>query len=69
MNKLLLLSFIKGLIFVLESSAKCNIDLSTAKKESELNFYSRFKIYVLMVSKLAFASKIIRSVIILDLRK
>ena len=65
----MLLSFIKGLIFVLKSSAKYNIDLSTAKKEIELNFYSRFKIHVLMVSKLAFGSKIIRPIIFLDLRK
>ena len=36
--------------------------LSTTKKAGKLSFYSRFKIYVLMVSTLAFTFKIIRPV-------
>ena len=54
MDKLLLLSCIKGLIFVLKSSF-----ISTTKKASELNLCSRFKIYGLIVLTLQFALKVI----------
>ena len=56
MNKLLLLSRIKGLMFVLKST-EYNTDLSSTKKVSELSFSSRLKIYVLMVSKLFFCNQ------------
>ena len=73
MNKLLLLSRIKGLIFVLMSSAEYNIDFiyhpPHKKKAGELSFYSTFKTYVLIVSTLAFAFKIIRPIIFQQSRK
>ena len=43
--------------------------LSTAKKASELSFCSRLKIYVLMVSTLAFVFKIIRPIIFSAVKK
>ena len=43
--------------------------LSTTKKAGELSFYSRFKIYVLMVSTLAFTFKIIRPIVFSAVRK
>ena len=48
MNKLLLFSRIKGLIFVLKSSTEYNIDFIYCK----LSFWYRIKIYVLMVLRL-----------------
>ena len=55
MNKLSLLSCIKGLIFVLKSSTE--LILSTAKKVSKLSFCSRLKVDILVVSTLTFAFK------------
>ena len=49
MNKILLFSPIKGLIFVLKSSTEYNTDFIYLKKASELSFCSRFKIDALMV--------------------
>ena len=43
--------------------------LSIAKKAIELSFCSRFKIYVLVVSTLAFAFKIIRPIIFSAVKK
>ena len=43
--------------------------LPTRKKVSELSFFSGFKIYVLMVSMLALAFKIIRAIIFSAVRK
>ena len=50
----LLLSRIKGLICVLNSSTEYNVDFIYCKKgkASELSFCFRFTIYTLMVSKL-----------------
>ena len=50
LNKILLLSSIKGSIFGLTENII--LILSITKKASELSFCSRFKIYVLFVSKL-----------------
>ena len=65
MNKLLLLSCIKGLLFVLKPSTEYKLP----KKGNGQSFCSRFKIYVLMVSKLGFAFKIIRHIIFLTVKK
>ena len=43
--------------------------LSTAKVTSELSFYSRFKLYLFMISILAFAFKIFRSIIFSAVKK
>ena len=43
--------------------------VSTIKKASNLSFQSRLKIYVLMVSKLAFVLKIIRLIIFSAVKK
>ena len=69
MNKLLLLSHIKGLMFVLKSLLNMILILSTTEKVSELSFCSRFKMYVLMVSMLVFALKIIRPIIFSTVKK
>ena len=70
MNKLLLLSHIKGSLFVLKSSPEYNIDfIYRKKKASKLRFCSSFKIYVLMVSTLAFVFKIIRPIIFSAVKK
>ena len=63
MNKLLLLSRIKRLIFVFKSSTECNVDFVWPKKDKWIIFCSRFKIYAFMVSTLTFASKITRPII------
>ena len=62
MNKILLSSRIKRLIFMLKSSIEYNI-LPTTKKASKLSFWTRLQIFVLMVSMLAFDFKIIRPTI------
>ena len=66
MNKLLLLPCIKGLLFVIKSTTEYWFFLPKKKKKAnELSFCSRFKIYVIMVSVLAFAFKIIKPIIFL----
>ena len=57
MKKLLLLPYIKSLIIVLQSSTEYNNYLPR-KKTNELSLCSKHKIYVLMVSTLAFVFKI-----------
>ena len=69
MNKLLLLSRIKGWMFVLKSSINYNIDFIYHKKASELSFSSRLKTFVLMVSKLAFVFKISRPIVFSGVKK
>ena len=62
MNKLLLLPCIKGLLFAIKSTTEYWFFLPK-KKANELSFCSRFKIYIIMVSVLAFAFKIIKPII------
>ena len=60
MNKCLVFSRFKGFIFMLKFSFEYNIDFIYHKKKAvELSFCSRFKIFVSMVSTLAFAFKLI----------
>ena len=47
MNKILLLTHIKGIIIVFKFSTEYNIDLSTTKKVTELSFCSTFYILCL----------------------
>ena len=69
MNELLMLPQIKSLVFVLKSSTEYNVDFIFQKKAVELSFCSRLKRYVLMVSTLAFAFKIIRPIIFSAVKK
>ena len=59
MNKHLLLSCIKKLIFVLKSLSEHNIDFLYWKKGSKVSFCFRLKRHILMVSTLALFSKLL----------
>ena len=71
MNKLVLLSRIKGIICYSYNidSTQYSINSIYRRKSKQLNFCSRLKMHVLMVSALAFAFKIVRPIIFLQLRK
>ena len=70
MNKCLVFSHFKGFIFVLKFSFEYNIDFIYHKKKAiELSFFSRFKIFVSMVSTLAFAFKLIGPIIFSAFKK
>ena len=70
MNKCLVFSRFKGFIFVLKFSFEYNIDFIYHKKKAiELSFFSRFKIFVSMVSTLAFAFKLIGPIIFSAFKK
>ena len=70
MNKCLVFSRFKGFIFVLKFSFEYNIDFIYHKKKAvELSFCSRFKIFVSMVSALAFAFKLIGPIIFSAFKK
>ena len=69
MDKILLLLRIKVKCLCLSLLLNKILILATAKKTSELSFYSRLKMYVLMVSTLALAFKIIKPIIFSTVRK